>query len=217
MPPIDRAGIAWCLCARQAVFLDLARDRYFCLPEALDLSFRRWAAGEAPTPADLARLVACGVAEPDAREPVAATSHAAPTLDLATDLPRRQTVRDIAAAVVLQLGARRALARSPLSTIISGIEARRLVMTANDRDEARLRRVAGAFAASAAILRAHDQCLPRAIAARRLCDRLDQAAALVFGVRLSPFAAHCWVQSGDAVVTGDLEVVRLYTPILVVA
>jgi hypothetical protein len=31
-----------------------------------------------------------------------------------------------------------------------------------------------------------------------------------------PFAAHCWVQLGDAVLIGGYEQARLYTPILVI-
>jgi hypothetical protein len=31
---------------------------------------------------------------------------------------------------------------------------------------------------------------------------------------MEPFAAHCWVQWGDAVIVGDLEHSRMFTPIL---
>lgn len=209
-----RAGVSWCLCGDQAVFLDLPRDRYFCLSGALDPSFRRWSAGEPLASAELGRLVAAGILEPGGPGATAAIMPAAPARDLATD---SHTLRDIAAAIALQLGARRALKRFPLSNIVSRLAARHHASLADRQDDALLRRVAGAFVASATLLRAHDQCLPRAIAARHLCDRLGQAAALVFGVRINPFAAHSWVQSGDAVVVGDLETVRLYTPILVIA
>jgi len=58
-------NISWCLCASQAVFLDLERDRYFCLPEPLDALFQRWVAGEAIDRDAHAALVATGVAYPD--------------------------------------------------------------------------------------------------------------------------------------------------------
>lgn len=38
-----RDGLSWCECAGRAVFLDLERDRYFCLPDDADVAFRRWA------------------------------------------------------------------------------------------------------------------------------------------------------------------------------
>ena len=37
----------------------------------------------------------------------------------------------------------------------------------------------------------------------------------VFGVKLEPFGAHCWVQNEDTVLNDTVEVVRQYTPILV--
>jgi hypothetical protein len=37
--------------------------------------------------------------------------------------------------------------------------------------------------------------------------------SLVFGVRMNPFRAHCWVQLGGQVLIGDFEQVRLFTPI----
>lgn len=41
-------------------------------------------------------------------------------------------------------------------------------------------------------------------------------ADLIFGVDLDPFAAHCWVQSGSAVLNEAHDGVRRYTSILVV-
>jgi hypothetical protein len=37
----------------------------------------------------------------------------------------------------------------------------------------------------------------------------------IFGVKLEPFGAHCWVQSGDVVLNDTVEVIGQYTPILV--
>lgn len=41
-------------------------------------------------------------------------------------------------------------------------------------------------------------------------------ARLVFGVRLRPFAAHCWAQLGEAAVLEAPEDLRQYTPILAI-
>jgi len=209
-----RAGVSWCICARQAVFLDLDRDRYFCLPETLDGIFQRWAAGEAIDPAARDALIAAGVAEPGGGKLPAAPAYPTPTRDLATGVQGRSFWNTLA-AVAGQLRARRSLKRRSLARIV-GDTSSGDGDAATTRDEAVLRRIAGAFVASGMILRAADQCLPRAIAAARLCRAQRQDVALILGVRLNPFAAHSWVQSGDAVVVGDLEQVRLYTPILVV-
>lgn len=38
----------------------------------------------------------------------------------------------------------------------------------------------------------------------------------IFGVKLEPFGAHCWIQDDDTVLNDTVEVVRQYTPVLVV-
>jgi hypothetical protein len=209
----SHANISWCRCAGQAVFLDLEGDRYFCLPEPLDATFQRWDAGEAIDRDAQAALVAAGVAGADPTQRPQAVSFPVATRDLAhSGLGRAAWIS--AQAMFGQLRAKHWLRRRPLAKILQ----ERLTPAApatRSPDEASLQAIAGAFVTSAIVLRAADQCLPRAIAAARLCWRRRLDAALILGVRLHPFAAHSWVQSGDAVVVGDLEQVRLYTPILV--
>ncbi|SMF60995.1 lasso peptide biosynthesis B2 protein [Allosphingosinicella indica] len=57
-------------------------------------------------------------------------------------------------------------------------------------------------------------CLADSLAMRRWLARRGIAVALVFGVKLSPFAAHCWLQAGSRVVNDSLDNVRPFTPIL---
>ncbi len=210
----SHTSVSWCRCAGQAVFLDLEGDRYFCLPEPLDAIFQCWAAGEAIDRDAHAALVAAGVAGADPVQRPQGASFPIATRDLAHAGPGRATWIS-AQAIAGQLRAKHWLRRRPLANILRRIPTP-AVPAARPLDEASLQTIAGAFATSAMILRVADQCLPRAIAAARLCWHRGLDAALILGVRLHPFAAHSWVQSGDAVVVGDLEQVRLYTPILVV-
>jgi hypothetical protein len=214
MSCILRPGVSWCTCARRTVFLDLARDRYFCLSEALDGYFRRWSAGNDLEPFEGDSLMAAGVLVPGSAAPAAPASYMAPTRDFASG-GHAHSFSDTLAAVGGQLRARSRLKRRSLADVIAGDIPRNPRLPYRVRDEAVLTRIAGAFVTSGMLLRAADQCLPRAIAAARLCRRQRQEVALIFGVRLDPFAAHSWVQSDDAVIVGDLEQARLYTPILV--
>lgn len=216
MSLVLRSGLSWCICTHQAVFLDLPRDRYFCLPETLDGAFRRWAAGELIDPADHELLTGCGVLGPGDGGCTMPVCHPPAIHDLAIDCASRGSIRDVLAAIVGQIRARWWLKRRPLAGIVSRLTTKPPNASSRAQGETRLRQIAAAFATSAMLLRAADQCLPRAIAAWRLCRRHGQDVALIFGVRLNPFAAHSWVQSGDAVIVGDLEQVRLYTPILVI-
>lgn len=216
MSLVLRSGLSWCICTRQAVFLDLARDRYFCLPEALDGAFRRWAAGEQIAPADQDLLAGCGVLEPGDGGCATPACHPPALNDLAIDRASHGSIPDVLAAILGQIRAWWWLKRLPIASIVSRLTTRSPGASSQAQGETRLREIAAAFATGAMLLRAADQCLPRAIAAWRLCSRHGQDVALIFGVRLNPFAAHSWVQSGDAVIVGDLEQVRLYTPILVI-
>ena len=210
-----RPGLSWCICTGKAVFLDLERDRYFCLPEQLDPLFLRWVSGDTLAREDQGRLVASGITQAGEGGPARAAEFMPASRDLAVADGRSLSIPEVFAAVAGQVRARRALRRRPLARIIASLASTPCAATPS-RDEARLRRIAHAFATSALLLRAADQCLPRAIAAQRRCRHDGVKSALLFGVRLHPFAAHSWVQAGDAVVVGDLELVRLYTPILVI-
>ncbi|MET3711766.1 hypothetical protein ABIC65_002475 [Sphingomonas trueperi] len=210
----SHANISWCRCAGQAVFLDLEGDRYFCLPEPLGAIFQRWAAGEAIDRDAHAALVAAGVACADPKHRPQAVSFPAAARDLAHAGADRATWNSVQ-AIFGQLRAKHWLQRRPLAKILRGLPTPP-APAPRSSEEASLQAIAGAFVTSAMVLRTADQCLPRAIGAARLCWQRGLEAALILGVRLHPFAAHSWVQSGDAVVVGDLEQVRLYTPILVV-
>lgn len=213
-------GLSWCLCAGRAVFLDLRGDRYFCLPPPDDDAFRAWAAegSEAVPRAVLERLAANGVLTPGDAEQGMPAQIAPASRDLALIAGRAMPLSGIGPALVAQLRAKWAIRRRPLVTSMRhrALRPAAHLHVRNDIfDEAH--RIARAFEATALLLRKADQCLPRALAAQSLCARRGVPSALVFGVRLEPFAAHCWVQWDDAVIVGGLEEVRMFTPILVVS
>ena len=62
---------------------------------------------------------------------------------------------------------------------------------------------------------ARDRCLPRSLALAHALRAAGEQADVVLGVMLHPFAAHAWVQSGDAALNDAYDHVTLFTPILV--
>ncbi|WP_292630974.1 lasso peptide biosynthesis B2 protein [Novosphingobium sp. 28-62-57] len=58
------------------------------------------------------------------------------------------------------------------------------------------------------------RCLPDALAYAHMARREGFAVDLVFGVKLHPFEAHCWVQSGGLVLTDPLDKVRRFEVVL---
>lgn len=75
--------------------------------------------------------------------------------------------------------------------------------------------VAAAFVRARRYSPAIDQCLVRGIAMKRMLTRQGCSASLVFGVTM-PFAAHCWVQADETVLTDPLDIILHYQPIFAV-
>ncbi len=65
-------------------------------------------------------------------------------------------------------------------------------------------------------LTSQDRCLYDSLALVHFLATQGQFAQWVIGVRLNPFAAHSWVQSGGVVLNDQPERVRRYQPILIV-
>lgn len=57
-------------------------------------------------------------------------------------------------------------------------------------------------------------CLFDSLALLHFLARIGVFPQWVFGVKLEPFAAHCWVQAGEIVVNDIVDNVRDYTPIM---
>jgi hypothetical protein len=59
-------------------------------------------------------------------------------------------------------------------------------------------------------------CLADSLAFLALAAGYGHYPHLVFGVTAHPFAAHCWVQAGETVLTDNVDHVAVFRPILVV-
>lgn len=57
-------------------------------------------------------------------------------------------------------------------------------------------------------------CLFDSLALLHFLARYSIFPEWIYGVKLEPFAAHCWVQTGDVVVNDIIDRVRDYTPIM---
>lgn len=216
-----RKGVSFCETSGRLVFLDVPNDRYVCLESEADRALRRLAGGESLTREDeavLADLVADGLlaAAPEGARPQACSPPPEPERSLMDeDLP----VGSAAVAHALWRLARSTLALKvlPLRAMIESTTQRKAQLGCDAEPFASMAaEVAGAFKRSALIAAPLDRCLPRSFAtAHALLDR-KLRPDLVFGVRLHPFGAHCWVQHGRTLVNETLDQVRNFTPILVV-
>jgi len=221
MPLALAPGISFCECDQRRIFLDLARDRYFCLGEPADQAFGALLRGAAPSDEQVRRLdtlVASGILAHspfgDLPRPCRARAPGTSLLDAEQQPPANAWQSLAAAAAVAR--ARFALRRLGLARMAAG--ARRLKED-RPRGERRpppeqLAAIAAAFRSASQITGARDLCLPRSFAILRHCLAHEIGAEMVIGVKLRPFQAHAWVVCDGALISDPLATITPFTPIL---
>ena len=208
-----RPGLSFGFVADRAVVLDLEADRYFLLDGAPLRLIRDAMANrlDARRCLQFERLGArplfiaghAGVA------PVVAPAPVGSALERAVDGRGDVPLRHLFAA---QCRANGALKFLSLESVIARWRAVRPQLPAR-LDLAAAISLAQGYAAKRPLLPLRRSCVPDSLAIMRLLWRHRLDADLFFGVRLEPFAAHCWVQSGDLVLSDPLSNVVDFTPV----
>lgn len=203
------------LIGRRAVFLDLRRDRYVSLDRSTEDLLHAVIAGEPLAPPQVERLLGTGLfREAATPAPVIA---AATTLAEASLLDRERAAPSLTGAVrafAATASARRRLRRVPLLSLIEKERGRRAGAMPDDAEM--LAQASLDFLAARALAPIAPKCLPDSLALLDWLSRSGLHPALVFGVKLDPFAAHCWLQSGSLVLNDAADIVAAFTPVLVV-
>ncbi|WP_342251634.1 lasso peptide biosynthesis B2 protein [Sphingomonas sp. OTU376] len=207
-------GVHFCFVGDRAIFLDLLRDRYTATSPETAAALTRALRGNSILGVDEGHL------EPLLNEGLLAiTEDPARALAETRQVPAERewgglppaslwlTMRHLAA----QLQVFRDMKRIGLARTI---DVRSAFCPALNRTFSPVRTVS-AYRASNLIYSADQRCLLKSIALFGLLKRSGQMPALVLGVRDAPFAAHAWVELGDAVVSDLVEVISRYTPIMV--
>ncbi len=215
-----RPGVSLCEASGRLIFLDLHADRYFALEAAPEAAVRALLAGQ-PERADrdqLDRLLAGGLLhvarENEGLRPCPAISQ--PSTSLLDQMLPKVSIAPLLGAARDLLHARLRLAARGIAAVLDHVSAAKARHASRPADDGQLARVAAAFDASARLTRSHDQCLARSAAAATRLAMLGVGVDLVIGVRVRPFAAHCWIQTNAWLVNDRHDTVRAYTPILVI-
>lgn len=213
-------GISFCQCKGRFIFLDLGRERYFALSAEGNHAFGRLIEGTDLPPEDERTL--CGLARqgllvkcPDGPKPVGCRMQRMPARSLA-ETSVRAGLTEMLWSVARLAGAKREVKRKPLRTVLDRLARRKARQGLCEPLEDELIEIAAALRRSALVATPLDQCLPRSIAAAHMLLDRNCRSELVIGVRLQPFAAHCWLQSGPTLINETLEEARNFTPILIV-
>jgi hypothetical protein len=214
-----RPGLHYCAIDDHLIFLDVVADRYFGLSDRASADFARLVAGDLSDPSDdaIAGLLDSRIIEPSAVDLLAPCPDVVRPEASALDISEYRPApwRKVAALSALAI-ARAELKRKGLAASIEQLRQLKRADDCKRRSEPVLITEALAFAWTTRWVRSNDQCLPRSLAlARRLASR-GVDATLMIGVRLRPFAAHCWTQTSGLLLNDRYEQVRSYHPILIV-
>lgn len=213
MKPALRETMLPCDLGDVIILLDLLSGRYLMLSGRAAGAVRAFLAGQ-PSEAACAWMRARGWISDAAPVPSPYAPCRAQALASSIDAlgPARASSLLMARAMLAQYRARIWVARLPLAISLARLRAGKPTDSPDIRADPSLPL---AFRRTARWFSQGDQCLPRSLALATMLHARGQAATLVIGVAM-PFAAHCWVQQGNMLLTEPLETVQRYTPILAV-
>lgn len=104
----------------------------------------------------------------------------------------------------------------PLRRVLAGIASAKERRGFAKQDERVVSNLVAAFHSSAAFMTSHNRCLMKSLALMRAFLSHGQEAQMVIGVQARPFAAHCWLQRENEVLTDSADHIATYTPIYAV-
>lgn len=216
-PTIRRiaSGVGVALIGEKAIVLDIRKDRYTLWDGTCAAALAVLSSGQPChlSPDDCRRLERHGLVTGDAAIPgpwLTASDIRMPG-DSALEGPEGGKVRplDVLKSVWDCLRARIDLRRDTLQEVLTALPCVPRGRTTHD-----LLAHARAFDRARRLAPVRPRCLPDALTYARMARRAGFAVDLVFGVKLHPFEAHCWVQTGSLVLTDPVDKVRRFTVVL---
>lgn len=217
-----REGASFCIIDGQIILLDLQIDRYFMLSPRANDAFHDLMRGieRDIAPCALHALLSSGILVPDAGGSplIPCTGKAALTSFLDAGSEATSAFPSLVQALRAFASARIRLRTMGFASCMRRIKAMKAALSplSDPRQPNALFDTASAFRALDLLITPRDRCLARSFALAARSYQLQQAPDLVLAVKLKPFAAHCWVQSGSMVLNDRVDHVRDFTPVLVV-
>lgn len=195
-----------------AIFLDLAGNRYFRLTSQTNAAFVSRLSGPV---ASTDALIAAGL---DARADAAPVTM--PILPVTTrhrpDVRARFNLVCLFRTIICQRRIERRLKSWGLPAVLEDLHIKlHASALAPVTDQAPALQIVAAFDQARLVRSAVDRCLPRSIALAQMLAKAGYRSQVILGVKLQPFAAHCWVQSGGMMLNESPEEAARYTPILI--
>lgn len=209
MTPVLRAGVHAAMVGDALILLDLEKDDYLCLPGTGGaVTTGEGGALQVEDAGVFGVLDAAGLlgsapvmpGKPLPERPLVSVIHepagGPPTLPMWLD--------GLKAAFAVRK-ARKSAGVKDYLTLAGGPD--------GDRSPVRVAEAARVFWRMAPWLPIEGECLVRSALLMRFLQQRGLGADWVFGVRLWPFTAHCWVQLDGICLNDDVERLTSYTPI----
>ena len=215
MNNVLRDGLSFCRVGEQFVFLDISHGRYFALSGANNAAFADWLAGHKVQSDAQNQLLASGIL---IRSEAAEELNQGVNIDIPEMCLSHSAVAEMAITLRAVVELTRAKASVKHDTLPDIIAALRLQPSPTFAVAAfrAAERVSAALQRAGRIISTRDACLAKSISAMRMLSGRDSSAKMLFGVRLHPFIAHCWVQNEYGLITDHFDHVESFTPILVI-
>jgi hypothetical protein len=205
--------ISFGLVGDRPIFLDRNRDCYLTLDGDTALAFRRITepAGR-PSEQDEARLLATGLVERGEHQgPIAPAGAPAVEAQFEPDGSARAGILDSIVVWRLLRRANSELRRRPLLQILAGRAS--LPSPRNAADPQRTAALARRFHSARGRAPVIPRCLPDSLALWDWLHARGAASSIIFGVKLDPFGAHCWVQQGSLALNEAVDRTGEYSPV----
>jgi hypothetical protein len=198
----------------RAVFLDERTDSYFMLDSVSEKHLHRMLQTGKPLECDTALLEALGTA--DEQVVLRQADYPRASESLLDRKACRANALEIVKAFHLVLRARTQLRTESIEGVLDGIFARKYDGVIDEPRRERVVLQAARFLAARRLVPIERNCLLDSLSLLLWLGRSRSSLALLFGVKLHPFSAHCWVQSGELLLNDRVETVGAFTPVRVI-
>lgn len=208
-----------CIASDRLILLDSRQDRYLMMPDEIASSVGLWLTASPTTaaPGSLVNLLQAGGAlrDTDPRPTNAERFKVTIPATLAGDVPGlpEASTAQIGAIMMTVIGTWIALRARGFDLTLRRL-AYQSIFDNTAQTVAALTRIA-AYDRARRYVPLPRNCLLDSLAQFRWLARAGIGCRMVFGVTGHPFAAHCWLQSRDAILNDTYEHVSRFTPIMV--
>jgi len=203
------------------IFLDVRNDVYFRISPRLERAFNASIEGTPCIEADAGSLISRGLLVEEPAMAAPSSVAVAPTRSAVEEPhgPQELRLQDVLETLWITGSMRFQMRVRKLHQILRALEDFRRThapISQGNIDKQRelsLRSAAHAFLRARRYAPVETRCLLDSLAMTRYLARRGHHVRIVFGVTEDPFAAHCWVQAGDLLLSDAIGNVETYTPI----